>query len=116
MDKRILHIHQDADGSIHAREFFDGLDGHKEAASGTPVRLGNSHAHQSELEELPDQFEVHPCLSVHLHYQRSNPLVGKLPNAGSEQLFLFRKDGERQCSALHTHQIGIHSRFSYHRD
>ena len=89
MDEGVLHVHENADGGVHPRELLDSMDGHNEAASGTPVDLGNSHAHQSELEELPDQLEVHLCLSVHFHCQRSNPLVGKLPNAGAKQFFLF---------------------------
>ena len=95
-DERVLHVDEDADGGVDARQLFDGEDRVEERAAGAAVLLGNLDAHQAELEELVKQVFVEDALFVHLLDQRPDFLVGKLADVVAKHDFVFGEGGQRR--------------------
>ena len=52
MHERVLHVDEDADRRVDARELLDGEDGVEEGAAGAAVGLGDLDAHDAEVEQL----------------------------------------------------------------
>ena len=95
VDQRVLHVDDDAGGSVHARQFLDRQNRFEELGAASAVLLGNLDAHQAELEEIVDEIFVEDALLVHLLDQRTNLLVGKLADVVAEKNFVFGERGQR---------------------
>src|SRR5205085_277576 len=95
IDERVLHVHQYADRWVNAREFFDADDCGEERSARTAVLFRSLDAHQSEVEELLDDFGRHLRVLVHLLDARAYLAFGELAHRGAEHLFVFGVGGQR---------------------
>src|SRR5262249_37262134 len=91
--KGILHINDDASGSVDPRHLLYGQNGLEELAPAASVLLGNLDAHQAEMKEVMDQFLVEYALFVHLLDQRTDFLVRELADVVAEKDLVFGERG-----------------------
>jgi hypothetical protein len=93
--ERVLHVHEDADRGVYARDRFDGQDRVEEGRAGSAVGLGDLDAHRAELEQLVDEVPRNLRVLVHVVHARPDFAVGELVHAVTEEFFVLAKLGQR---------------------
>ena len=86
-----MHVHHQRHARINRRERLDGQHRIEKAASGAAQLFGNLNGHQPQFEEPLHQPRGQVLFLVHGAHQRSNRLLGKLPDGGIKKVFFFRK-------------------------
>ena len=99
-DERVLHVHQDADRRIDARELLDREDRVEEPAAAAAERFGDFDAHHAEIEQLVDQRPRDLRLLVHFADERPYLRVREFADAVAEQPLVFGERGERMRSRV----------------
>ena len=107
VDQRVLHVHDDAGGGIHARHFFDCENRLEEFPAAAAVLLGNLDAHQSKLKELVNQVFIEDAFFVHFFHQRADFFFGKLADVVAEKNFVFGEAGQRASELAFAAWSGI---------
>src|SRR2546423_1898814 len=95
IDESVLHIHQHADRRVDAREFLDADDCGEEGSARAAVLFRRLDAHQSEVEELLDEFGRHLRVLVHLLDAWAYLALGELAHRGAEHLLVLGVGGQR---------------------
>ena len=93
VDQRVLHVHHNAGGGVHARQFLDGENGFEECSGAATELLGNLDTHQAELEELVNQRVVEHAFLVHFAGERRDLFFREPADVVAKELLVF---GERQ--------------------
>ena len=94
--QRVLHVHHDARGGVHARHLFDRQNCLKEFAAAAAILFRDLDSHQPKLKELVDQVFVEHAFFVHLLDQRPDFLVGELADVVAKHEFVFGERGQRR--------------------
>ena len=97
-DERVLHVDEDADRRVDARQLLDGEHRVEERAAGAAVALGDLDAHDAELEQLVDERRAGSSRARPSRGRAAGPApVGELADAVAEDRFVFGQDGQRLC-------------------
>ena len=94
MHERVLHVDEDADRGVDARQRLDAEHRVEERAPRATEPLGDLDAHDAEVEQLVDQRAWDLRVLVHVAHQRPDLRVGELAHAVAKEGFVFGKHGE----------------------
>ena len=79
----------DRDRRVDPRQLLDHDRVRDRVGAGTPVFLGDRHAHQPELGELRDELVGEAGLPVELFGDRRDALLRELANGGADEFVLL---------------------------
>src|SRR6185369_1836573 len=91
VNQSILNVNENAHRSIHSGKFFYSENRGEEAASSSSVLFRCFNRHQAEVETVFDYRRVELLVFVHFFNTRTDFALGKLANACSKHLFIFRE-------------------------
>ena len=95
-DERVLHVHEDADRRVHARNRFDSQHRLHEGAAHAAVRFGDLDRHDAEVEQQRDQVLVEGGPLVHLPHAWPYLTVGEGINGVPEQPLVVGQNRQRE--------------------